>query len=161
MVGIAHENDRAGAAHAGLGVDAGLPEDLDCVLQVHDFHAQNGCRAGLGRGSLNFFFGSSGLGSGLAGFQNLAEAGLLGLGEFFLCHVKDLAADQLGRELKGIGNQGCAGGTGDDEDQLVVVHADARAVAIAGGLEAAAGGIGGEHFDQDVAGQGVRRPSAG
>ena len=90
MVGIAHENDRAGAAHAGLGVDAGLPEDLDCVLQVHDFHAQNGGRAGLGRGSLNLFFGSSGLGSGLAGFQNLAEAGLLGLGEFFLATSKTL-----------------------------------------------------------------------
>lgn len=45
--------------------------------------------------------------------------------------------------------------------QLVIVPADAGAIAVAGGLEAAAGGEGAEHLDEHVAGQGVAHHHVG
>ena len=77
MIGFAHHHQRTGAAHAGLGIDAGLPQGLGGVLQVHDLDAGDGSDTGLCGGSLDLFLGLGGLGGCLAGGQDLVQTGLL------------------------------------------------------------------------------------
>ena len=121
-----HHNDGAGAAHAGLGIDASLPQNLNSVFQVHDFNAGDGRGAGLSGGSLNFFSCSgSGSSGSLTLSQDLGQTCLLSSSVLSLGNLEDLTLDQLCSELQSVGDQGSAGSTGDDQDQILVALANA------------------------------------
>ena len=70
------------------------------------------------------------------------QSGLVGQRKLRLGNLLYTAPYQLVSKGQGVGDEGGAGSTGDDEHQLVIVLADAGAIAVAGGLEAAAGGEG-------------------
>ena len=90
MVGLAHHHQGPGAAHAGLGIDPGLPQRLGRILQVHDLNAGDAGGAGLGGRGLHVLICiGRALGGGLAGLQALSELFReRGMGKYYLCIVR-------------------------------------------------------------------------
>ena len=76
MVGLAHQDDGPGAAHAAFSIDAGFPEGLDGIIEIHDLNARD-----LGGNDL--------LGRGGYGLRR----SLLRFGRFLLGQYKKILAD--------------------------------------------------------------------